>query len=247
MKNKNTGVIYRIWNTANGMSYIGQTIQKPENRIHRHFKDIACPRLSHAIHKHGGNVFQYEIIETNILHEHLNEREIYWIKHFNSVSPNGYNLTHGGNAAGTMSEEARLKISIKNKGRRHTEETRRKISENQKGKTISEEHKQRLSEVHKGKTVDKETRQKMSEHMRGKNNPNYGKTHSTETRRKISEANKGKTQSEEHRRKNSEANTGEKNHFYGKSHSEETRRKISETQKRKNRAKKTSPLQLPSF
>ena len=38
-----------------------------------------------------------KILEDNIKVDKLDEREIYWIKHFNTYKGNGYNLTPGGN------------------------------------------------------------------------------------------------------------------------------------------------------
>ncbi len=204
-----TGSIYRITNTINGKSYVGQTINL-KTRITDHFKPSSkCPYLANAIAKHGKDAFQHEILEDNIPQHYLDDREIYWIRHFNCVSPNGYNLKQGGDSGGVPSEE-----------------TRRKISEANKGKTLSDEHRRKLSEINKGKILSTEHRRKMSEARKGK-------ILSTEHRRKISEANKGKSPSPETRKKLSEANKRQIPWNTGKSHSPETRRKISQTQKGK--------------
>ena len=45
----------------------------------------------------------YEIIE-EVPHELLDEREIYWIKYYNSLAPNGYNCSSGGNSKKELSD-----------------------------------------------------------------------------------------------------------------------------------------------
>lgn len=178
-----TGCIYRIW--REDMSYIGQTRQDLQTRIRAHFKQGGCPRLDNAIRKHGADEFQHEILEADIPADALSEREIYWIQHFNSVSPNGYNLTHGGEG-GSPSEETRHKISEANKGRLPSEATLRKLSASLKGKPKSAEHRRKLSEANLGKWQPDSAVQRTAE-------ANRGKRLSAETRRKISDANKGRS------------------------------------------------------
>ena len=55
----------------------------------------------------GAENFYYEVIET--VHNY-NEREIYWIKHYNSILPNGYNYCLGGGGAETGVGSANAKI-----------------------------------------------------------------------------------------------------------------------------------------
>jgi len=54
---------------------------------------------------------KYEIIEDNIILEHLDEREIFWIKELNSLAPNGYNLESGGNYKKEISDLVKDNIS----------------------------------------------------------------------------------------------------------------------------------------
>ena len=88
------------------------------------------------------------------------------------------------------SEEAKIKLSLANKGKKLSEETRKKLSEVQKGKKMSEEAKRKIAEGNKGK-----------KYM-------LGKHHSEEAKRKISEGNKGKKRSEEAKRKIAEYRKG---------------------------------------
>ena len=96
MTKENTGVIYRIWNISNGMSYIGQTVNL-HKRISRHLNaQSGSPYLCNAIKKYGKDKFKYEILEANVDESHLDKLEILYIRFFNSVHPYGYNLTKGG-------------------------------------------------------------------------------------------------------------------------------------------------------
>jgi hypothetical protein len=90
-----TGIIYKI-SSPSGKVYVGQTLRSFKIRIYEHkSKFSGCTYLKNAIQKHGDEM-KYEIIEENVPQEYLDEREIHWINHFNSLVPNGYNLNTGG-------------------------------------------------------------------------------------------------------------------------------------------------------
>jgi hypothetical protein len=55
--------------------------------------------LQNAYHKYGRLSFFFEILESEIKQEFVNERERYWIEHFNSFH-SGFNLTSGGSDYG---------------------------------------------------------------------------------------------------------------------------------------------------
>lgn len=44
--------------------------------------------------KYGMENFTFEVIEKNV--KNYNEREKYWIQYYNCITPNGYNMTEGG-------------------------------------------------------------------------------------------------------------------------------------------------------
>lgn len=92
-----TKYIYIIRNFINDKVYIGQAID-PEQRFKGHIWDKDRKQYSSAIDgaikKYGAENFYYEILEGPI--SNFNEREIYWIKFFNSLTPNGYNILEGG-------------------------------------------------------------------------------------------------------------------------------------------------------
>ena len=58
---------------------------------------------------------KYEIIEEDVPQKQLDEREIYWIKELNSLTPNGYNCTTGGQSTKEYTQEVKDRIrDIKN-------------------------------------------------------------------------------------------------------------------------------------
>ena len=96
------GIIYKIESPSNKV-YIGQTIHTLEERIKGHKKSSTnCTLLKRAIDKYGDEM-EYEILE-EIDNELLDEREIHWIKYYNSLAPNGYNCSTGGNNKKELSD-----------------------------------------------------------------------------------------------------------------------------------------------
>lgn len=93
------GVIYKITNNINNKVYIGQTVQKIQNRFYQHcatncseaVKNMAIHR---AIHKYGKTTFTMEVLES-CPKKMLDEREKFWINYYDSYN-NGYNSTLGG-------------------------------------------------------------------------------------------------------------------------------------------------------
>lgn len=215
--------IYCFRHIVSQRCYVGKSCDI-ENRKEEHLAFSHNPYIRYSIQKHGKGVFVFEVLEL-CDEDILNDRECHWISALDCVSPNGFNLTAGG------------------EGGRPSDETRKKISEAMKGRTFSGETIRRMSKAQKNKVITVKTRQKISQSMRGRNHGRvgenhhfFGKKHTAEHRQKISEGLSdfySKPQSAETRRKISESQRGEKNHNYGKPKSAETRKKISETKKRK--------------
>ena len=90
--------IYKIENKINHKIYIGQS-QDIERRWSNHISSAGKMRykMSQALGEFGVENFSFEVIEECPI-ELLDEREIYWIKYYNSMDPNGYNMTEGGNS-----------------------------------------------------------------------------------------------------------------------------------------------------
>lgn len=92
--------IYKITNTFNSKSYIGQAVNLPD-RIRNHVKaglgiDTPNSILYKAMKEDGVENFSFEILEYCSKDE-LNEKEKFWIEYFDSQSW-GYNMTGGGSA-----------------------------------------------------------------------------------------------------------------------------------------------------
>lgn len=97
------GYIYLVTNLINGKKYVGKTSSTPEQRFKNHVNDSfrqykRCNSALHdAIRKYGSEYFevkQLEKCDINI----LNEREIYWIRYYNTYK-DGYNSTLGGDGS----------------------------------------------------------------------------------------------------------------------------------------------------
>lgn len=89
------GFIYK-YTSPSGFSYIGQTIHSLEERAGHGGKGYkGCSRFYAAIQKYGWENFEVEIL-AEVKYKDLDEAEIKYIQIFNTLSPNGYNLTAGG-------------------------------------------------------------------------------------------------------------------------------------------------------
>lgn len=89
-------LIYKHTNKINGKCYVGQTKQVAEKRWQNGNGYSNNLHFCNAIKKYGWSNFEHEILEDSILSQEIaNEREIFWIEHFDSFA-NGYNLTKGG-------------------------------------------------------------------------------------------------------------------------------------------------------
>jgi group I intron endonuclease len=115
------GFIYRITNIENKKVYIGQTTQDdPMKRWKGHLGAIksgrACPVLKNAVKHYGVDKFKFEVIII-CFDEDLDQFEKEYIKKYNCIVPNGYNVQEGGSEGGFF------------KGHHHTEEAKKNISE----------------------------------------------------------------------------------------------------------------------
>ena len=240
------GYIYLITDTTNGMKYTGKHHYNKEGELDPNYHGSGV--IIKNIYKKRPETLKEEYIKTCYSEEEMCSDEQYYIKFFDTLWPNGYNLTEGGDGL-IPCEETRKKLSSSLKGllsgekhpmfgKHHSEETRRKISTankgkpaHNKGKHLSEETKRKLRDANKGKHLSEETKQKMSSSLKGllsgEKHPLFGKHPSEETRRKMSESHKNI--SDETRKKMSNSHKGKPSPTKGKHHSEETKQKISES------------------
>jgi group I intron endonuclease len=151
------GYIYLITNKVNGRQYVGQSKCDDINKRWKQHK--LCSKryigthLYNAYIKHGIDNFIFKII-CICFDEDCNKYEIEYIKKYNTLSPNGYNLTPGGHCGITHPESIeKMRESVK---KSWTEERKRHFSENFSGKNATrygmktrEETKEKLRQVNK--------------------------------------------------------------------------------------------------
>lgn len=185
------GYIYKIINVKNQKIYVGQTTkQRPTDRFSQHKYLASHPQqeknisyLHRAMNQNGVDNFKFEIIE-QVDNTLLDEREKYWIKQYNSLAPNGYNLTSGGEGttgfSRPQSQEQRKKKgeSIKKYYQNHPQ-AREILSQRTKKLWENLEYREKVT------NSNKRFYQQHPEMFKGKNNPMYGKHHTEEALEKI--------------------------------------------------------------
>ena len=145
------GYIYKIVNKIDKKTYIGQTVHDCETRWSDHVKKRSnCRYLKSALKKHGVDNFDFKIVCITF-DSSLDDIEIDYIKKYDCLVPNGYNLRLGGNS-GRHHEETKKKISDTLKTRYQDEINRAKVLKPQLGIPHSEITKKKISESLKGYT-----------------------------------------------------------------------------------------------
>ena len=154
----------------NNKIYIGKTEKNIDERLINHFNKAKSGKskmlISKAILKYGFENFKIEVIEKCLDISSLNQREIYWIKEFNSINKLiGYNCTLGGTGGDTYtnnpnydlicekhkiimlneSSEMKEKRTKKLKGLIRKKSTCKAISKARKGMMFTETHKNNIS------------------------------------------------------------------------------------------------------
>lgn len=147
------------------------------------------------------------------------EHEKFLILCFKDMGIQLTNITDGGEgwSGAIHTQEFKLFMSAKMKGRQFSEKTISKMSESAKlrfqksgaaesqrgagNPMANSEVRRRNGEAQRGKTISLEHRAKISFASKGRISPNKGKTLSLECRAKMSLAGKGKPKSEEHKAK----------------------------------------------
>lgn len=164
------GIIYKVTNKINNKLYIGQTTKELDVRITQHYNKMKIEKdncyFYNAIRKYGKENFIWEIVCECNTRKELNEKEIYYIKEYNTFwKNNGYNLTLGGFGMNgyKQTEETKEKNRQSKLGKKHTEETKQTMSTKKLGHFVSEEQKikqsismsgRKLSDLHKKNISD---------------------------------------------------------------------------------------------
>lgn len=237
--------IYKITNLITGLSYIGKDQRNNEKymgsgillwnsyrkRFNRH--DLDCKKSSDQkwVYEQNQKLNYYEktIIDTCDDKETLCELEKYYIKKYNTIRPNGYNIAEGGEGGFLIcgytdeeKEELRNKISENTKeamsrpevrekflkGNRNKNETWRKhISESltgRKGSPLSEETKEKLRQINMGNKYGIGNKSRTGYHNSEEMNKHISEglknvIHTEEWNQNVSNSLKGKPKSEKHK------------------------------------------------
>jgi len=230
-------------NKVNGKCYVGKTKGSMKERKIGHYRD--CIRANHysafynALRKYGPDFFEWSVLDECDDLKVLNALERLFIRRLNTRSPNGYNLTDGGDGQSNPTPEIRLKMRLAKLGKTLTVSHRMAISRGAINSIHYETQKKRLSDgrdqLHPmdqnirdkisktliGHPVSPETREKLRKAGLGKPGNMKGCKHSEETRKKISEAGKGRIATPE-------SNAKRRATLKGRYFSPEHRKKISE-------------------
>lgn len=161
--------VYLRTNLVNGKQYVGQA----NDFINREYEwkclkgSYAGSLINRAREKYGLENWSVEILVECSTQEELNKWEIFYIDKLNTKTPNGYNLTDGGEGVSGFkhSNETKKKLSVShlglNKGIPRSEDVKRKISETKRGIRTSlgmtghhhsDESKKKMSKARKGKS-----------------------------------------------------------------------------------------------
>jgi len=169
--------IYKIVSPSNKI-YIGQSIN-----IERRFEEYQKAYCKHQIklynsfQKYGVDKHQFEIIE-ECTAEQLDEREIYFKKHFNSVNKglncNYYDYSPMKEKKHTKSSCQKISIAKKGHICYKNSERGKKISKTNTGKKQSKETCFNKSKATKGKSKPEGFGEKISKLKKGKTNPKIG-------------------------------------------------------------------------
>ena len=157
-----TGIIY-VLKFSNGKHYVGQTINKLRTRLAGHLldsrRDFRNRKICNAIKSTVDKIECFVLEEGKSIAE-LNDLESFYIAKYDSIE-NGYNSSSGGRNH-RFSDDVRLKISQKAKGRIPSLETRLKMSASQSNKVLSTDHKIKIGMYHHRPVINIDTNQEFA-------------------------------------------------------------------------------------
>ena len=184
--------IYKLVFKGTDKLYVGQTRRGLKERLRGHMRSADKPEdnraVTHAVRKYGRpNIVLLEEIPL----EEVSACERKWIQELGTLTPNGYNLTDGGEQGFIVSEETKRRMSVSGRAAKAKPESvekrrrlsqdpeyRRKLSEGVKRswsdpavkerhrKALNSEVRERMSESIKKAWLDPELRKRHSEAMR---------------------------------------------------------------------------------
>jgi len=154
------GELYKL-EFPNGKAYIGITKKTAVHRLNQH-KTMLRGGKHTALYNAWRKHCEPKLVVLAIVEDYdLAETEIRAIKVFNTLVPNGYNMTEGGQTSPSLSPSAKLKMSLaklgkpnasvaaSNKRREYSKETKVKMSAAAKGRVCSEITRSKISSANK--------------------------------------------------------------------------------------------------
>jgi hypothetical protein len=151
---------------------------------------------------HGVEHFELILVEYlgDVSRSEANKREQFWISEYNSVIPNGYNMTRGGDGGNTLefwSEADKRSLwsqqANKRVGQKRSEETCKRLSEIARGRVITEETRKKISNTNKEKGI---TPPDYTKWVKGQVGTFTGNSHTEKSKEKMAVAKQGKTYDE---------------------------------------------------
>lgn len=177
-------LVYKITNIVNGNQYIGKTSKTLEERWDTHMDTLLYDSKSRtrylyrALNFYGIDKFTLAVVEDNISEDGINEREKFWIKTLNTLIPNGYNMTEGGDG-GSMKDNPNYIESIKRrdlKGSKNPMWGKRGENNPNFGSKRSKEQKENIQQsLQNAWNRNPNLKKQASQRIIGENNPRYGK------------------------------------------------------------------------
>jgi group I intron endonuclease len=171
--NRKMGEIYMAVNTSNSKKYIGQAVCRFSNgrkwgatkrwkqHVARSLRGICeCRALENAIRKYGDETFTLIILEECPVEE-LNYWEDYYIREYDTIAPNGYNLMGGGGNGRIHHQETRAKMSETRTGKKHSEVTKQRMRVAQLGKVVSAQTRQSIGQTSKYRNMSAQNKEKI--------------------------------------------------------------------------------------
>jgi group I intron endonuclease len=169
--------VYILTNSFNGKQYIGITKNLKKRWASHRNANGKNPALHAAIVKYGVDAFVFTHYADAFDEDSAKNIEILLIKQHNTLAPNGYNLTSGGDGTLQPSDQLRKQLSDSHKGKKQTEETKKRRSE-----SLKKAYAEGRRSIAKGKTwkMNEKGKEKIRLSKLGSNNPAYGKKQSPE-------------------------------------------------------------------
>jgi len=160
-------IIYLV-TAPSGHQYVGQTIRTLTKRWAEHCyyarESDHEYALYNAIRKYGPEQFKVEILKEVQTKAELDFYEQFYIQTLNTLAPNGYNLTLGGEGS-LLSEETKEKIAKAHRGQHYSDERRKQMSETAKQFGLKPPYRTGFVGPNKGKRMSEEQKQKIRKTM----------------------------------------------------------------------------------